>query len=254
MDPYLARRWSNVHVLMMGIMAGALKRMLPRGLEARPEEHVRIETVAGERMKGLQADVAVIDTRRANSPRDSGTATAVAEPILVEFHRGPIVVRNIEIVDAKDGGRVITAIEVLSPWNKLAGRLNRDYRRKLRAYEDGGANWVEIDLLRSPRTRLDMTWDDLPAERRAAYLVVVKESGDDRLKAYPIGLRERLPTINIPLRENDRPVPLDLQQVLDRVYEDGPFESIDYSRPCEPPLEPGDAEWAGQLIEAWRGA
>lgn len=250
MDPYLVRRWSNVHVLMMGIMAGALKRVLPRGLEARPEEHVRIEAMAGERVKGFQADVAVIDARRLSPPHATGSAATVAEPILVEFHRGPIVVRNIEIVDVKDGDRVITAIEVLSPWNKLAGRLNRDYRRKLRAYEDGGANWVEIDLLRSPRTRLDLTWDDLPAERRAAYLVVVKESSDDRLKAYPIGLRERLPTINIPLREDDRPVPLDLQRVLDRVYEEGPFESLDYSRPCEPPLDPADAEWAAQLVAA----
>lgn len=109
---------------------------------------------------------------------------------------------------------------------------------------------MEIDLLRSPRTRLDLTWDDLPVERRAAYLVVVKESGDDRLKAYPIGLRERLPTINIPLREDDRPVPLDLQRILDGVYEEGPFESLDYSRPCEPPLDPTDAQWAAQLVAA----
>jgi hypothetical protein len=254
MDPYLVRRWSNVHVLMMGIMAGALKRVLPPGLEARPEEHVRIEAVAGERMTGFKADVAVIDARRFSAAQATGSASAVAEPILVEFHRGPIVVRNIEIVDVKDGDRVITAIEVLSPWNKLAGRLNRDYRRKLQAYEDGGANWVEIDLLRSPRRRLDLTWDDLPVERRGAYLVVVKESGDDRLKAYPIGLRERLPTINIPLREDDRPVPLDLQWVLERVYEEGPFESLDYSRPPDPPLDPADAEWAAQLVAAGRGA
>lgn len=114
MDPYLVRRWSNVHVLMMGIMAGALKRVLPRGLEARPEEHVRIEAMAGERMRGFQGDVAVIDARRLSPPHATGSAATVAEPILVEFHRGPIVVRNIEIVDVKDGDRVITAIEVLS--------------------------------------------------------------------------------------------------------------------------------------------
>ena len=253
MDPYLVSRWSNVHVMMMGIIATVLKRVLPPGLEARPEEEVRIESLAGERMQGFKPDLAVIDYgRRDATTTVSGTSSAVAEPILVEFHRGPIVVRNIEIVDTRNGDRVVTAIEVLSPWNKLAGRLNREYRRKLKAYEDGGANWVEIDLLRSSRNRLDLTWEDLPAERRGAYLVAVYDQNEGKLLAYPMGLRERLPVVPIPLRKTDVPVALDLQQVMDRLYDDGPFESLDYSRPCDPPLPPADAEWAAELIDARR--
>lgn len=250
MDPYLVTRWSNVHVMTMSIMATLLKRLLPPGLEARPEESVRIEAMAGERLKGFRADVAVVDSRRHAELRSTGTTSAVAEPIVVEFHRGPIITRNIEIVDTRNGDRVVTAIEVLSPWDKLSGRLNRDYRRKLRAYDDGGANWVEIDLLRSPRSRLDLTWDDLPPDRRGAYLVVVHHAGKDKLMAYPIGLRDRLPVIGVPLREGDAPVSLDMQHVLDRVYEDGPFESIDYSEPCDPPLSPADAEWSASLVAA----
>ena len=112
MDPYLVTRWPNVHVFMMAIMARELKRVLPPGLEARPEEHVRIEAVAGDRLRGFGADPTVVDTRRHASAPPGGSASAVAEPILVEFHHGPVVVRNIEIVDARGGGRVVTAIEV----------------------------------------------------------------------------------------------------------------------------------------------
>ena len=72
--------------------------------------------------------------------------------------------------------------------------------------------------------------------------------------AYPVHFRDRLPTINVPLREGDGPAALDLQQVLDRVYEEGPFESIDYSQPCKPLLPPADEEWAAQLVAVRGGA
>jgi hypothetical protein len=66
--------------------------------------------------------------------------------------------------------RVVTAIEVLSPWNKRAGRLNKDYRRKLDDYARAEVSVVEIDLLRSSRSRLQVGPDDVPAERATPYL------------------------------------------------------------------------------------
>jgi hypothetical protein len=65
--------------------------------------------------------------------------------------------------------------------------------------------------------------------------------------AYPISVRQRLPVIAIPLREQDADVSLDLQAVMQRVYQDGPFASIDYRKPPAPPLRDADAEWASRL-------
>ena len=59
---------------------------------------------------------------------------------------------------------MVTAIEILSPWNKLPGRLNEAYRQKLVDYGRGGVSVVEVDLLRSPRGRLMGTDLDLPTE------------------------------------------------------------------------------------------
>jgi hypothetical protein len=180
--------------------------------------------------------------------RSQGSA-AVVEPIQIRFHRGPVVLRNIEVVDTRDHNRVVTVIEVLSPWNKLPGQLNRDYVRKLKSIEQGGASWVEIDLLRSSRSHLMVTWSDLPAERRTNYLALTYDATSMNLLGYPISLRQRLPEILVPLREGDSPVPLNLDAAFERVFADGPFDDIDYSVPPEPPLAPADAEWAASLIE-----
>jgi len=158
MDPYLESRWSNVHVLMMSAIAALLKHSLPAGLEARPEEEVRIEALAGERLHRYRPAIAVIETRRGtNSATESAGGTAVAEPIRIAFHRGPIVLRNVQIVDTRDHDRVVTILEVLSPWNKLPGQLNKDYVAKLETFELAGANWVEIDLLRGSRAHMPIT-------------------------------------------------------------------------------------------------
>jgi hypothetical protein len=54
--------------------------------------------------------------------------------------------------------------------------------------------------------------------------------------------------VNVPLRESDPDVSLDLQAVLNRVYAEGRFESINYTKPLDPPLSPADAEWVVSLI------
>lgn len=61
-------------------------------------------------------------------------------------------------------------------------------------------------------------------------------------------LRERLPAIRIPLRPTDPDVPLDLQALIDRCYENGRYDDLDYTREPDPPLDPPDAEWAEALL------
>ena len=48
MDPYLETRWSNVHVLLIAALTAQLKRVLPAGLAAKPEQEVLLETIAFE--------------------------------------------------------------------------------------------------------------------------------------------------------------------------------------------------------------
>jgi hypothetical protein len=154
MDPYLERRWSDVHVRLIGLISEALQPLLPRDLRARAEERVLLEDAAGD-ARSYRSDVAVVtlprDSHRGVTPNGGSAGTAVLEPVVVELREQPLFDRFVQIIDRSSGGRVVTAIEVLSPGNKKSGRLHDDYRGKLADYAAGNVNVVEIDLLRGTR-------------------------------------------------------------------------------------------------------
>src|SRR4051812_35491605 len=116
MDPYLEARWSDVHAMLIATIKEALQPRLPAGLRARSEERVLLEDLA------------------------------TPEPFVIEFQDGPAIDRFLQIIDVTNGNRVVTAIEILSPWNKAPGRLNDAYRRKVTDYAGASVNVVEIDL------------------------------------------------------------------------------------------------------------
>jgi hypothetical protein len=66
---------------------------------------------------------------------------------------------------------------------------------------------------------------------------------------WPLRLRERLPSVRVPLANDDLDVLLPLQPALERMYDEGAFvRLIDYTREPEPPLNPEDAAWARELL------
>ena len=255
MDPYVEARWRTFHTLMINAIMSGLNQRLPSDLEAQIEEQVRVEDVAGDEVRGYHPDVAVVDLGRAKPAGDVPPANSAAlmddeAEVTVRFVRSPLVVRSVVVTDR--GGRTVTAIELLSPWNKLGGRLNRDYRRKLRGYESADINWVELDLLRSSRDRLAIRWTALPAARRSTYAVVTFRAFLAKMTIRPMSIRHRLPSIGIPLREAEPESPLDLQAAFERTYADARFNSLDYTRPPDPPLREADAAWAAELLQQQR--
>lgn len=159
--------------------------------------------------------------------------------------------RQFFIIDTADGNRVTTAIEILTPGHKAKGARNENYRRTLDVYAQLGINVVEIDLLRSPRTQLELTAEKLPPQASAAYFTCVRRASHPKgWEVFPMPLREPLPVVPIPCRATDPDVPLGLQPLIERVYADGGHDDIDYSRPPSPPLRDGDAAWAAELIRA----
>jgi hypothetical protein len=157
--------------------------------------------------------------------------------------------RSVHIV-ATTGGRVVTAIEFLSPANKV-GAVGRDeFRRKQDDFLAAGVNLVEVDLIRSGRHAMAYDPDRLPAAPSEAYAVCVVRGWKPRLaEVYPLPLRKRLPTIRVPLRKTDGDVPLSLQALIGAAYENGGYDSLDDTRPPIPDLDPDDAAWADALLK-----
>ena len=65
---------------------------------------------------------------------------------------------------------------------------------------------------------------------------------------WPIGLRDRLPTVPIPWRPPDGDARVDLQEALDQVHDEAGYAHFIYPSDPTPPLAPEDAEWAGQFL------
>jgi hypothetical protein len=184
-----------------------------RDLAAQAEEGIRV----GEGSGSARADVAVVESWKKGFPpvwrpqhAEGGSPVEVTEPHIIEEEAPD---RWIEI--RAISGALVTVIELVSPSNKRDGRAG--YLAKRESYRFGGVNVVEIDLLRrsDPLTQIPASWRQQWTEqgRRLDHEVAVWRASVSRIEAYPISLRERLPTLRVPLRPTDPDVPLPLQLV-----------------------------------------
>ena len=254
MDPWLEQYWGDVHARLVNLACDQVNEHLPRELVARMQERVYIESPLLEK-RAFAPDVHVYEParRRRAAPERAGAtsaATALAEPERLHLSAVEVTEPYIEIRDAKSGGAVVTTIEFVSASNKgtVAGR--KKYLQKQREVLASETNLLEVDLLRAGRSVTLARPAVVPVERRAAYHACARRGYDpDILDYYALPLRERLPSIRVPLRTEDDDAPLNLQALVDAAYVRGRYaETIDYSRPPRPPLSPDDAQWANELI------
>ncbi len=159
-------------------------------------------------------------------------------PVPVDIIRLP----HVEIFD-KDHRDAVTIIELLSPTNKFRSEDRSTYISKRQHVFRTSTHFVEIDLLRGG-PRLPM--DDLPD--CDYYALVSREEDRPHVGVWPIKLRDRLPAIPIPLRSPDPDAQLDLQTVLNRIYDAVGFADYIYDGNPNPPLHPEDAAWAKELL------
>lgn len=140
---------------------------------------------------------------------------------------------------------LVTMIEVLSPTNKRHGPDREQYIAKRTAVLLSSATIVEIDLLRGgPRFPLH---DAPPSDYSVG---VFRKEQLPAVEVWPIGLREQLPTIPVPLKGDFPAASLDLQALLQHVYDAAGYEDYIYQSPPEPPLAGPDSEWAAQILAA----
>jgi hypothetical protein len=137
---------------------------------------------------------------------------------------------------------------VLSPSNKRPNSEGRDlYLRKRQSLLLGHVNLVEIDLLRGGE-RMPMLddWPDSP------YVLMVARAGKPHLcKAWSAHFQRPLPTISVPLADPDPAIPLNLQALIEGIYQRYRYEQrIDYSKPLTPALNDEEAAWLEQRLAA----
>jgi hypothetical protein len=156
----------------------------------------------------------------------------------MEFREAYLEVRDMAT------GEVVTVIEVLSPANKRRGKGREVYEEKRDRLLGSRTHLVEIDLLRSGEPM-----PILGNDTEASYRILVSR-GDRRPQAdlYLFNLPDAIPEFSLPLQSEDTEPMVDLQGLLNGVYDRAGYDFIvDYARDPIPPLGQSDAIWA----DAW---
>ena len=255
MDPWLEHPaiWPNLHHLLITATNAFLKPLLrPRGYLVAIGERVWVT----EPGRSIYPDVALIERpKRPQSPAGATAVLEVDEPVKVKVPGAEVREAYLEIVAAGDG-QLVTSIEFLSPANKAPGPSRDLYLKKQRETLSSQANLVEVDLLRSGRHTLAVAVHLIDPAWNWCYLVCTSRAAKpDEYELYPIPLASRLPRIRVPLRAGDEDGVLDLQAVLERAYDEGPFaDRVNYAEQAFGKLSPSDTAWCEEVLKSTRQA
>lgn len=254
MDPYLeGYLWPDVH----NALAGKIRQLLAPLLRPRYTARLAIYLVEDTAPEGdigiLYPDVEILLARAAETPPaplpPAATAApqggaGVAAPLTVPLV-SPVEVQlvTVEIHDTAQN-RLVTSIEILSPVNKREPGLAPYRQKRWRLYQ-AGVHLIEIDLLR--RGARPFAHPRIPA---APYAIALTRAQARTMTVWPAGLRERLPSIPVPLNPPDDDVPLDLAIALSTIYDEAAYDlSINYRQPPPPPpLADSDSQWLRELL------
>ncbi|HJT77869.1 MAG TPA: DUF4058 family protein [Gemmataceae bacterium] len=254
MDPYLESLaiWPDVHHGLISQSQAALNPHLRPRYVARVELRVYISDDDDPGRQALVPDLRVGQSPgRRGAKKKPEPALAATEPLIVPTLMDEEIEEAFLKIIHVESEELVTLIEVLSPTNKIRGSQGRkSFMEKRREILNTEVNWVEIDLLRAG---VPSVTD--PPLRPSDYRILISRADQrTRTRFWPVGVRQPLPVIRIPLRGKDAEVPLDLGAVFRTVYDRAAYDmSVDYRKPPQPPLEGDDAKWARELLRGRGG-
>lgn len=255
MDPYLeGELWQEFHERLAGQISAQLLEVLPPSYVALLAKRYVIERPAislatlPPEQRVIYPDVHVASTSRVSEAQvlyETGVVTPPAVQ-LASLISEEIPVVTVEIRDVAQR-RLVTVIEILSPVNKQ-GEGVIEYQRRREALFQTHTHILEIDLL---RRGLRHVFEHAPPPADY-YVYLSRFTHRPYTDIWPIGLRDRLPTLPVPLLPPDADVLLDMQRAVDACFKLVGYERLlDYTTPPPPPpLSEADADWVNRRLVA----
>jgi hypothetical protein len=258
MDPFIEAEalWEGFHDRLIGRIDEALARILPPGyiIDIASRSYVVLVESEGKKKRLAKPDVTITERPSRKRPRKKNGGVAVAElPEVVESVQMQAFIAEefreifLEIYAQREERQLVTSIEVLSPSNKRPDTEGWiQYKRKRQAMLLGRANYIELDLLRGGDKHPMLTdWPDYP------YTLLVSRAIDaPYCRVFRGDFLRRLPVIPVPLFDPDLDLQLDLQPLIDTIYELGRYhEEIDYSRRLTPALTDAESGAVRDLLK-----
>jgi len=245
MDPYLEDPgyWPDFHQRFIVEWCDAIAERLPANYEARLAETVNLVQMDPELVKRILPDIAVSRQRGKGRGKAAKAGTLTLEPVTIPHQLlGEVPQTRIEILQRPDR-TLVGVLELLSPTNKT-GDGHLEYRAKRNAIRGRRVHLVELDLLVGGQ-RLPLAQPLPPGDY---YALVTRADRRSECEVYAWTVRDRLPTIPIPLKAPDADVLVDLAKVFETTYARGRYApSLPYGKDLVAPLKPADAQWARTL-------
>ncbi len=245
MDPYLEKGslWQGVHTLLIGEIVKALAPEVAPRYYIAAEQRTYIATIEPYGFIG-RPDVAIIG--KPMPPTENAPVALLERSITITLPAWDRIEQGyLEIRDAATH-RVITAIEILSPSNKLAGKGRNEYEDKRQEVITTRTGLVEIDLLRAGEP---MPMSHTPPSH---YRILVSRGwARPQGQLFPFNVTETIPDIPIPLQKGEPEPILHLGELFARVYTAARYDlRIDYTANPDPPLDPAVVAWCREMIRA----
>lgn len=245
MNPYLeqADAWHDFHESFMPVVRDLLTAQLDPRYIVKIDEHIFIHD-PGQLGRSLLGRGDVTVARRHEEPAAAVAVESIPAPVqallpAMDLER----VSFLQILDRRHR-QLVTTIELLSPANKQPGPHREQYLLKREEIIGSTSHLVEIDLLRGGQS---MPIED--AEPSDYRIMVSRYEKRPQVDLWPLELADPLPIIPIPVKSPDADARLDLQQVLDQIYDAARYGTYLYDNPPDPPLEPAQRQWARQFVE-----
>lgn len=237
--------WSSVHSRLIVAIADELVDHLSEKYRVEIEKRTYFANDEESVLVGIP-DVTIATSRISTS---DGSKLALALPVQPEKVTVPIAAevteRYLEIREVATGA-VIAVIELLSPKNKRPGEGRIAYLRKRNQVLASTSHLIEIDLLRGGQPL------PISGERPSHYRILICRG--DRCpvaELYRFNLQQPIPPVPVPLIANEPEPILDLQPLLQRVYQKGRYHlAINYQHPPVTPATADEAVWMADQLQA----
>lgn len=242
MDPFIeAQHWTSFHHQMIAVLVRTLGKRLRPKYEVLPEERIYLQTTSEDR-SAYRADVTISESGRTRRSATHTSAQLELQPKMYELpevqeEREPFV-----MIRRAEGHEIVAVIELLSPSNKRRGSVGRsEYLSKRMELLRSPAHLVEIDLLlggeRMPSTPALEATTDFCA-------FVCRASERPRAEVFEWTLRDSLPPIPVPLRDDDEDALIQLQESFAVAYDELGFQfALNYRQPPTVTARPDLLEW-----------
>ncbi|MBW4505284.1 MAG: DUF4058 family protein [Scytonematopsis contorta HA4267-MV1] len=249
MNPYLENPlfWSEIHNLLI---AAIFRKLNP---QLRPKYKVAIEkrvyqTFDEDSLLVGVADVAVQSTQKTPLPQKTSTVVVLpsVEAVTVDVTMPETIKETYLEVRDVSTQEVVTVIEILSPKNKRPGEGRNAYTKKRLQVLGSYTNLVEIDLLRDGKP-IQQVQNNFQTHYR---ILVSRTSTRPKADLYAFNLQNLIPSYYLPLRESDTEPLLDMQALINELYDEGNYDLvIDYTQEPVPPLSQENAMWVDEVLK-----